>query len=295
MRWMVAIATAAALCVTMTAVAQNGSRSGALTIIEAGYAPDGTTPRYTVDANGADLRDLLAALLRKTGKEFVINQDVAGPISLTLKDKTLDDILAFVCKVARPPIVIKQGDIITVSLAPISEPTGEPQPVAESPRQSPTGRVAAVRTNQQQIPAVQSPLLSQPVTLSIPEDRPVALRVVLQQIANQTRVPIWLDPRVSGDVGVSARFTDTPLSLVLDSMARTGALKWHLRQDGAVVISPSDWMLISLRGVPVWGSPSSATCSSCGRQVLPSWRFCPYDGTPVGQRNQNRQGAVRNR
>ncbi len=136
----------------------------------------------------------------------------------------------------------------------------------------------------------QIPALGRPVTLSIPDERPMPLRSVALQLEQQTRIPIRLDPRVPGDVGVAARFTDTPLSLVLESIARTGALKWQLRQDGTVVLAPSDWLLLSLRGVPAWGDPASV-CPSCGRPVLGSWSFCPYDGKPLPPRGQIRQGA----
>lgn len=283
---------AASLGLTAPSLAQNSARSAALTIIEAGFAADGTTPRYTLEANGADLRDVLSALLRKTGKEFVIHQDVTGPISLVLKDKTLPDILSTITKITRPQVEIRFGDVITVAVAPPVMESGN-APVAAQSAPTVSSRVAAIRTSQMQSAVTQVPLLAQPVTLSIPDDRPVALRSVLLQVEGQTRIPIRLDPRVPADVGVAARFTETPLSLVLDSMARTGALKWQLRPDGTILIAPSDWLLVTVRGVPVLGNPSGV-CPTCGKPVLPSWRFCPHDGTPLGQRGQ-RQGAPRGR
>ncbi len=301
------IAMTAATCVAAALLsgpvrAQNGSRPGALSLIEAGFAADGSTPRYTLEANGADLRDVLAALLRKTGKEFVINQDVTGPISLELRDRTLDEILSYLAKVAHPPIVVKRGDMITVATAPPVVATGEAagaKPDAQAARNEKAqsgdrGRLAVFQANYAQFVPGQTLTLGQPVNLVIPDERPMPLRTVLRQIEGQTRVPIRLDPRVPADVGVAARFTETPLSLVLESIGRTGALKWQLRPDGSVLITPSDWLLVTVRGVPTWSNPS-VSCPGCGRPVLPSWSFCPHDGKPLSIRNQQRaiQGKPR--
>lgn len=263
----------------LIAAAQNGGRSGALTLIEAGFAADGVTPRYSLEANGADLREVLAALLKKTGKEYVIDQDVTGPVSLVLRDKTLDEILQRLAQLARPPILIRSGETITVHLAP--EVPASPE---DKPRKPAEPGLAAIRTRYAPVVPSQTLTLGQPVTLAIPEDRPVALRAVLVQVERQTGVPLRLDPRVPADVAVAARFTDTPLSLVLDSIARTGALKWQLQRDGSVLIAPTDVLVLSLRGVQAFSSV--AVCPSCGRSVLPGWKFCPHDGTPLTVRGQ---------
>lgn len=258
--------------------AQGSARMGALSLVEAGFAADGKTLRYSLEANGADLQDVLAALLRKTGREYVINQDITGPISLTLRDKTLDDILQAICGLARPPITLQMGDRITVALAPAAnDPAAQP---GHEARPSAAAGVTALRTQYAPVLPGQSLTLGRPVSLSIPDDRPAPLRTVLQQIEGQTRVPIRLDPRIPGDIGVAARFTDTPLSLVLESVGRTGALKWQLRPDGSVWIAPSDWLLVSVRGLPAWGHPTQ-TCPTCKKPVLPSWRYCPSDGTAL--------------
>ncbi|MBM3494395.1 MAG: zinc ribbon domain-containing protein [Armatimonadetes bacterium] len=305
MRLLLALAVLAVAAGPIRAAAQNGTRPGALSIVESGLAPDGATPRYSIEANGADIRDVLAALLRKTGKEYVINQDVTGPVSFVLRDKTMDDILEVLRAVAKPAIVIERGAVVTVSVAPPSpvqtqalggaatdsarrsgnRATGNQRaPSAQQQR----SQFEALRVNNASVLQNQALAFGQPVNLSIPDDRPVALRAALRQIELQTQVPIRLDPRVSSDIGLAARFTDTPLSLVLDSIGRTGALKWQAQADGSLLISPSDWLLVSVRGLPVWGQPSSV-CPQCRRPVLPSWSFCPHDGTPV--QKQLRQGA----
>lgn len=299
----IAISLTLGLSTNARARVQNGTRPAALSIIEAGLAPDGATPRYTIEASGADLRDVLAALLRKTNREFVINQDVTGPVSMVLRDKTLDDILAHLCRVARPPIVIQRGEMITVATVPPTATSHETDAVAapaarldgrpERAMAEPSGRTATIRTNYAPL-AGQTLTLVQPVTLAIPDERPVALRAVLQQIEAQTRVPIRLDPRIPGDVGVAARFTDTPLSLVLESIGRTGALKWQFRPDGSVLVAPTDRMLLTVRGIPAWGSPSGV-CPQCGRPVLSSWSYCPHDGRPLTSRSQGQRARPNSR
>ena len=279
------------------ALAQNGYRPGALSIVEAGLSADGTTPRYHIEANGADIRDVLSAVLRKTGKEYIVSQDVTGPVSFVLRAKTLDQILQTLQGLSKPPIAIKTGDIVTVSIAP---PPQSPLGLAGNNRMAPgglstdraqrPGRAATIRVNSPLALQNQAALFNAPVTLAIPDDKPVPLKVALGQIASQTQVPIRLDPRVPSDIGLAARFTNTPLSLVLDSIGRTGALKWQAQADGSILIGPSDWMLVTVRGIPVWGHPGNS-CPKCRRPVLPSWSFCPYDGTPLSR--QNRQSTPR--
>lgn len=281
-----ALLVSACLVLAVSAPAQNGSRPGVLSIVEAGVAADGVTPRYNIEANGADIRDVLAALLRKTGKEYTINQDVTGPISLALRDKTLDEILDRLQTLARPAIVIQRGDVISVATAPADQGAGE----ATTGRRSgtPAGartRIEAIRPSQALVMPGQILPLDRRVTLAIPDDQPIALRTALRQIESQTQVPIRLDPRVPADIGLAARFTETPLSLVLESIGRTGSLKWQTQLDGSILIAPTDWLLVSVRGVPAWGQPA-AVCPRCQRPVLPSWSFCPHDGTPLTRTNR---------
>jgi hypothetical protein len=288
------------------AAGQNGARPAAMSLVEAGFAADGATPRYTIEANGADIRDVLSALLRKTGKEYVIHQDVTGPVSFVLRDKTLIEILERLRSVAKPPIRLDIGEMVTVSLAPPSPGAigieGHQVGALNAPRNAggqrasvgqQRPRIETIRVNNALVLQNQALAFGQPVNLAIPDDRPIPLKTALQQIESQTRVPIRLDPRVPSDIGLSARFTDTPLSLVLDSIGRTGALKWQAQADGALLIAPSDWMLVTVRGLPVWGQPSSA-CPQCRRPVLPSWAFCPHDGTPT-QRQQRQAPQGRSR
>ncbi len=282
---------------TLSAHAQNGTRPGALSLIEAGLAADGTTPRYHIEANGADIRDVIASLLRKTGKEYVINQDVTGPVSFVLRDKTLDQILQTLQSIAKPAIAVAFGDVVKVSIAPPPQSqlgttnTGvrPPAGIRTDNGQRP-GRTETIRITNPAVLQNQAALFNQPVTLAIPDDKPVPLKIALGQISTQTQVPIRLDPRIPSDVGLAARFTETPLALVLDTIGRTGALKWQIQADGSILIGPSDYLLVTVRGVPAWGQPAG-TCPTCRRPVLQSWGFCPHDGTPLTR--QNRQSPPR--
>lgn len=283
--------TALIICVlgplASPAIGQNGSRPSALSIVESGLAADGVTPRYSIEANGADIRDVLAAVLRKSGKEYTINQDVTGPISFVLRDKTLDEILDRLQAAAKPAITITRGDMISVATATAASIGDADTPSASQASRAGLGsgsRIHTIRPSQAIILPNQVAALDRRVTLAIPDDQPIALRTALRQIESQTRVPIRLDPRIPADIGLAARFTDTPLSLVLDSIGRTGALKWQMQLDGSILLAPTDWMLVSVRGVPVWGQPA-ATCPRCSRPVLPAWSFCPHDGTPLARQN----------
>lgn len=123
------------------------------------------------------------------------------------------------------------------------------------------------------IPAASGPALSRPVTLLIPDARPVGLGEALRQMSLQTGVPMQLDPDVPRDIQFSGRFTRTPLALALDALARTGALKWF-RHDGVVRIAPHDDLRLIIRAQEISGE----ACARCKRPMAAAWRFCPWCG-----------------
>lgn len=278
--------TLAFACVAIIAAGVHAQTqpSSSISIVEAGKALDGTQPRYNVEVFGADLGEVLGALLRKSGSEFSIDQDVSGPITLLVRDATLSQVLDRVKALARPPIDIKQGKVIRVSL--MAPPTGQmgQQRQAGFALQNMNSQQARNMLNQVagQNAGI-SPLAAFPqqVTLDIAEARPARLADALKQIERQTSVPIRLDPRVPRDIGFCAQFTQTPLSLVLDAISRTGAFKWQLMPDGSVMVGPSDWLRVQ-GGTLMAGYPTRP-CPQCGRAALPGWTYCPYDGRPLAR------------
>lgn len=284
----VAAFTALALaCVAIipTGIQAQTQPSSSISIVEAGKAIDGTQPRYNVEVFGADLGEVLGALLRKSGSEFSIDQDVSGPITLLVRDATLSQVLDRVRALARPPIEIRQGKVVRVSVAAL--------PVGQASQGRGQSAISLQNMNSQQARNMMnqmgsqnagiSPLAAFPqqVTLDINESRPARLSDALKLIERQTSVPIRLDPRVPRDIGFCAQFTQTPLSLVLDAISRTGAFKWQLQPDGSVLVGPSDWLRV--QGGAVMAGYPTRSCPQCGRAALPGWTYCPFDGRPLSR------------
>jgi hypothetical protein len=124
------------------------------------------------------------------------------------------------------------------------------------------------------------------VNLDIREDRPIPLAEALQMIEKQTQARIRLDRSISPNVAFAARFVQTPLLQVLDAIARTGALKLVLQEDGSILLAPTDRLTILLGGAPVGVYPPQL-CARCHQPLAASWRFCPNCGQAVA-----RKGAV---
>jgi hypothetical protein len=251
------------------------SVAGALTLVETGRAPNGK-PRYSIEAYSVDLNTLITEVLRRTGEEFAVSQDVTGPVSLVLRNATADEILEAASRVARPPFRITRGRGIVVSLAPEAEgpvPPGGIRRITTGPGRrvgpSPTAIIDATSA------------LQTPVSLDIADGRPVAMAQAMKALEQQTGVPIRLDPRIPGNLGFAARVTRTPLMVVLESIARTGALKWSVQSDGSVLVAPTDWMRLTLGGAPLPPAAASTPCPRCGRPIQPDWRYCPGCGQPI--------------
>lgn len=251
---------------------------GALTIVETGRTPAGK-PRYTIEAYSVDLNTLITEVLRRTGEEFTVSQDVTGSISLVLRNATAEAILDAVSRAAHPPIRISRGRGILVSLAP-TDAGGSPG-AGGAPRVAP-GRGLLSVPIAGSTPDVASALQT-PVSLDIPDGRPVPLAQAIKALEQQTGIAIRLDPRIPANLGFAARVTRTPLMVVLESIARTGALKWSAQPDGSVLVAPTDWMRLSLGGAAL---PSATTtpCPRCGRPIQPDWRYCPSCGQMIVHR-----------
>lgn len=227
--------------------------------------------RYDVDVVGVDVRDVLGTLLGRAEVRYRLHDGVAGAVSLTARNATLEELLDSVRAVAHPPIRFVRGEVLEVALAtgPDGGPAGQSarsalasRPTDATPRTLPPG------------------FLLRSVTLDIPDARPVTLRRAMQMVEAQTGVRIVLDPRIPRDLGFAAQMGSASLQTVLDTLSRTGAFKWTVRTDGAVEVSPSDWLRVTVGGTAIAGGGSSP-CTRCGRPVLSAWRFCPFDGQPA--------------
>ncbi|MCC6729778.1 MAG: hypothetical protein IT208_10615 [Chthonomonadales bacterium] len=268
------------------AAQSSGPRSSRPGFVLAETAPArGIRPaRYDLEAYGADIGEVLTAILRKAGREFSIDQDVRGPVSLIARDATLERILERVGQAARPPLRVTRDGFVRVSLASLGrlpatdtadQPPGGPHPALQGPLRMPGGYPQA--------PLLQQMALARPVTLHIPDDRAVPLATAMREISAQTRVPIRLDRRIPPDITFAASFSQAPLSLVMDTISRTGAMKWMLQPDGSLLLSPTDWVRLALGRSVVAGFPGQP-CPKCGRAMMPTWSYCPYDGRSLSQR-----------
>lgn len=239
----------------------------AVTVEETGIDASGRR-LYALSARSASIDEVLRALLDRSGAQYSIAQDVTGPISLQVREATLHELLDRVVEASRPPIRIVDGPVLRI--------------VRGAPQASGGVRIASpadLAHGPGPLGSARNGALLRPVTLSIPDNRPVPIFQALAAIEQQTRVPIRLDSSIPPDVQFSARFVQAPLSFVLDSIAKTGALKWLLAADGTVVIVPSDHVRILLGNVEVARTP----CVGCRHPLSTAWRFCPNCARATGR------------
>lgn len=282
------LCTGAPLCAA--ADHEEAEKSGALTLVETAKDKDGR-PLYTLKAERVPLADLLRSLFLKMGQEFSIAQDVRGTVDLYVQNASLEQALARVEELARPPIKIARGKFARVTRA--SEPLDAARahlqrlPLRNNNLLEPLapGYPPVVPGGYPASPAF--PGANRPINLDIPEDRPIPLSEALRQIEQQARVPIRLDRNIPRDVAFSARFVQTPMGVALDSIAKTGALKWMLQPDGALLIAPTDRLRLFLGELAL----SASACPQCGAPLLRSWRFCPHCGQTMARLTPNRLPA----
>jgi hypothetical protein len=268
---------------------RSASAHSGISIAETGKTADGKAV-YSVRAYNVDIAELLSGLFRQTGEECVIDQDVRGPITLAIKDATIEQILERVQAAARPAIKITRDRFTRVSLQ--FDPRLADVMTSRMQQGSRVERINVPNVGSfgyHQIVNQQSPLLNRPVTLNIPDNRPIALSAALQMIQEQTQVPIRLDPRIPANVGFVGQMTQVPLSLVLETIARIGAFKWLQQPDGSLLIAPSDRLILFLAESALAAAP----CSRCNQLMLSSWKLCPHCGQTAARSKPGLQTTPR--
>lgn len=270
---------------------RSASAQSGISIAETGKTADGKAV-YSVRAYNVDIAELLSGLFRQTGEECVIDQDVRGPITLAIRDATIEQILERVQASARPAIKITRDKYTHVSLLP--DPLTANVLTHRMQQGGRTGRINVPNAGgfgYNQILNQPSPLLNRPVTLNIPDNRPISLSAALQMIQEQTQVPIRLDARIPSNVGFVGQMTQVPLSLVLETISRIGAFKWLQQPDGSLLIAPSDRLILFLAESAL----ASAPCSRCNQLMLSSWKLCPHCGQTAERAKPGVQAAPRRR
>ncbi len=237
--------------------------------------------RYTVIADNAEISDLLKQLFAKTGDEFSIDQGVAGAVNLKVRDASLEQVFARISEVARPPLKIRhEGKYYHVapdlSAIPLSQ---GPPPVVRG------GGSAALHRPFPQVAGGYQALApaNRPVTLDVPKDRPIPLALALDRISAQTGYPVRLDPRVPAQLTFSGTITSAPLSMVLQAIGESSALK-IVDYGSYAMLAPADTFMIRWNQAP--GAYTGISCPNCGERLQANWRYCPSCGVQIARPQQ---------
>lgn len=227
----------------------------------------GNQKTFSVQADSADIGDLLKSLFAKTGDEFAIDQDVTGLVDLRIKEATLDEICRRIAEVSRPRLNIRrEKTVYRVSLAADPQRTaqeiqnrmagGTRFPNGTTPRLStPGGGLQAVPLGGD---VLANPALAERyVTLDIPKERPITLLEAVNRIAQQTQTQIVLDRRIPRDMEFYGHITRASLPLVLYYFTKDYDFK--LVPNGSqIILAPSDQFILKLRNIELGRYPGKA-------------------------------------
>lgn len=252
---------------------------------------------FSVQADSTEITQLLKALFLKAGDEFSIDQDVAGPVDLKVKNATLEQIFQRVIESAYPPVRIKKdGKFYRVSRAYDLERAaleirermrgrnGFGSPMGELSNR-PGGGLAPLPNGYQTPSSIPS---NRYVTLEVPKTRPISMVEALARISEQARFPIMLDKRVPRELSFWGNITQASLPLVLQAIADTSDLK--LIADGTqAILVPTDQFTVLLRDV-VLRQYSHTPCRKCGQRLPVTANYCPNCGQITARGAQNPAG-----
>jgi hypothetical protein len=263
------------------AVAQREGRNGTL-VIETGKTDKGKT-LYSVRVDGADIQQTLKLLFTKSGEEFSIAPEVKGTLTFAVKNATMEQVFEQIVESANPPVKIKRdGKVWRVT----RDTELEMRAAAIRERMQRRGGGLSIPLGYSQIPT------DRIVNLDIPEGRAISFAEALQIIGQQTQIPVRLDKSIPGDVRFSGRFVQTPFPVVLESITKTGYLKWISQPDGSILIAPTDRWQLHLGGAIALGYPAQP-CARCRVSLLGTWNYCPHCGQALPRKGG--AGVRRNR
>ena len=267
---------------------QRYSPAPVLAVSENGTDSKGTK-LYGVVAHGAGIAEILRAVFARTGDQYVIDEDVAGTVDISVRNAPIEQVLRQIAEAARPPLRIRPDakGVFKVSRELVAQPAaidlGSGNVVPPGIVPVPSGVIAP--GGYQQLAAG-----NRPVTVNIPKERPIPLAEALRQISNQTGYPITLDRRIPRDVEFSGKIERAPLSMVLPYIAEASKLKLIMNAMGATFTAP-DWFIVKVRDV-ILGNSADSACPGCGERIAVEWRYCPHCSrkTPTGVREINGPG-----
>ncbi len=267
------------LCCLAPGIARaNQVRRDAVAITESGTGAD---RRFTVIADNAEITDLLKQLFAKTGDEFSVEQGVAGPITLLVRDATLDQVFNRITEVARPPLKIRhEGNYYRVAVD-TSAPAGNPPGVV------PGGVRPGIRRVFPDVPAGYEILNpgNRLVTIDVPKDHPIPLSTALARISAQTGYLVRLDPHVRPDTTFTGTIVKASLSMVLQAIADTTRLRIVDYGTYALLVPTPEFQIrFNTDSFPF----PAITCPNCHASVSSAWNYCPNCGTPLSRATPHR-------
>ncbi len=255
-------------------------------------------PLYSMQANNADITKVLSAIFTKSGDQFLIDQDVRGAISFSLKKMPLMEILHFVEIAAKPPIHVERGTIVHVT-SEMALPRTISEGIAGGIGGALGGHGGTMGKPLHSIPL--AALNRDMVNLDIPQNRPITLQQALQTIQEQSDIPISMSNEIPRNVQFSGQITNTPVNVALDAIAKTAGLKVVPLHNGGLLLTSGNNFRLFIDKVLIGSYPNHPLlfCTKCHYPLSPDWVVCPNCGqiTPHGYEllekanSKNRQGG----
>lgn len=260
---------------------------------------------FTIQADGVDVADILRTFFKRAAAEVAIDQNVTGPINLSIKNVTFREALQWIVQVAKPQIKVTKGkndsiyhvsrdleaqrtaEALANRIAALSGPGGRAYPPVVPNTLGPqANRINSLPIIQIGVPGDRT------ITLDVPDDRPIPLADALSRISQQSRFPIFVDRRVPRELSFTGTITDAPLSLVLQRISSTTGLKLLASSTQATFVPP-DQFSIRVNDMLLNQYPNFQ-CSKCSQQISSLWSFCPHCGqiTPRGAQLLNQRNGL---
>lgn len=254
-----------------------------LTITEAGKSSAGRQ-LYNLKADGAYVVDVLKQLFAKAGiNNYQISAEVTGSVTLDVQGVSADSLIDQVRSAMVPPLYIQSNGrqifvMRSANAVSKAEEIRRRMEAMQGGRLAP-GIVPNGLTSGLEGAYRDSAALEKTVTLNVSDEHPITLSAALQLLESQTRVPIRLDPSLTGDVKFTGTVTRVPLRTVLQNIAPggEGSLKW-ISTPSQILIAPADRMNVVWNGSAIG---SNQACQKCKQLLLSTWNFCPNCGQPT--------------
>jgi hypothetical protein len=252
-----------------------------LTITGSGRSANGK-PLFDLKAENADVIEVLKQLFSRARLgAYEISPEIRQSVTFSAKGATADELIDKVRNSTTPPLnIVTNGQTVfvtrsanAVSRAEEIRRRMEGNPYSRlTPGIVPSGLSEAFAGGYRDAAALETP-----VSLNVPDDKPISLGALAALLEKQTRVPIRLDAGVPSDVKFTGVLTRVPLRSVLQNLAPgtgEGSLK-IVSSANQILIAPTDRFNL-MYGASVIGS--TLRCERCRASLFSTWSFCPNCG-----------------